>query len=115
MQTLVVRPGIGYIAGIGERLLRDHHLPMSLGERVELTGLTVEVTALTADGRPAEAAFHFAVPLESSSLRWMQWRAGRFVPFTPPAVGETVVLRQPSPALWPFRREDAGVPPTTQP
>ena len=66
---------------------------MSLGQRVELTGMTVTVTALTEDGRPAEAAFRFSVPLEDTSLRWLNWKDDMFQPFAPPAVGETVVLR----------------------
>jgi hypothetical protein len=75
-----------------DRLYRDDAHPMTLGQRVELTGLSVEVTALTPDGRPAEACFRFSVPLEHPSLRWVQCRQGAYVPFTPPAIGQTVRL-----------------------
>ena len=67
--------------------------------------MSAEVTALTADGRSAETTFRFAVPLEAPSLRWLQWKAGVFVPFTLPAIGQEIELRQPNPALWPLRRE----------
>ena len=91
-RTLVVRPDKGYLLYRWDRLFRDDRHPMVLGERVELTGMTVEVTELTDDGRPAEASFRFAVPLEDPSLRWLQWINGAFVPFTPPAIGESVAL-----------------------
>jgi hypothetical protein len=103
--TLVIRPDKGFMCGLIDRSLRDRDYPMSVGERVELTGLTIEVTAVTADGRPAEARFRFAVPLDDPSLRWLQWKAGVFVPFTPPAIGQTVELRQPDRALWPLRSD----------
>ena len=52
--------------------------------------MIVEVTELTNDGRPAEASFEFAVPLEDSSLRWLKWKDGRFEPFVLPEIGETI-------------------------
>ncbi len=91
-QTLIVRPANGFMAWSFEKLLRDERHPMSLGDRVELTGVTVEVTALTDDRRPAEALFRFAVPLGDPSLRWLRWRDGGFEPFMPPGVGESVDL-----------------------
>lgn len=102
--TLVIRPMGSFMSSAGSRLLRGEAHPMSVGDRVELSGLTIEVTAVTEDGRPAQAAFRFAVPLEDPSLRWLQWRAGNFVPFTPPAVGNSVEIWQPAPALWPARK-----------
>jgi hypothetical protein len=92
--TLVVRPEYGYIAWVLDELFRSDRHPLSVGDTVELTGMTVEVTKLTEDGRPAEASFTFSVPLEDDSLRWLQHKDGRFVPFAPPAVGETVVLER---------------------
>ena len=92
LHTLVVRPERGWQSWRFESLLRDDRHPMHVGERVELTGLTVEVTAVSADGRPLEAAFRFDVALEDSSLRWLCWRDGAYEPFTPPAVGETSTL-----------------------
>jgi len=90
--TLAIRPELGYLKWIFDRLFRDEQHLMSLGDQVVLTGMTAEVTALTGDGRPAEVTFRFAVPLEDPSLRWLCWREGAFVPFTPPAVGQTVKL-----------------------
>lgn len=91
-RTLVIRVAGGYINWSFERHFRDERFPMTVGERVTLTGMTVEVTAVTPDGRPAEAAFRFDVPLEDSSLRWLWWHEGEFGPFTPPAVGGQIEI-----------------------
>jgi len=92
-KTLTVRPEWGYYAWALDAMFRDKEHAFRVGDRVELTGMTVEIRELTSDGRPAEAAFTFAVPLEDPSLRWLQYKNGNFVPFTPPAVGQTVVLQ----------------------
>jgi len=112
--TLVVRPRGGYLPPQGswwgddppaftvsylmrlmDLLFRSPRRPMALGDRVELTAATVEITALTEDGRPAEATFRFPVPLEHPSLRWLRQTATGFVPFVPPAVGESVCVPSP--------------------
>lgn len=69
---------------------KDHLV--TLGHTVHLTGLTIQVTAVTEDGRPAEATFRFTVPLEDGSLRWVAWQEGSFAPFNLPGVGEKIVL-----------------------
>jgi len=98
-RTLTVRPQDGYFAWKFDRLFRNDRCPMHAGQRVELTGMTVEVTALTGDGRPAEAAFYFAVPLEHPSLRWLQWKDGVLATFVPPAIGKAVQLKPRPPSF----------------
>ncbi len=98
--TLSIRPEDSFIAWRFDHLFRSERRPMSLGQRVKLSDLTIDVTELTPDLRPAEALFHFAVPLEHPSLRWLHWQDGEFVPFTPPAIGETIELRPRPPSLW---------------
>jgi hypothetical protein len=70
---------------------------MTLGQQVELTGMRAEVLALTPNGRPLEVRMQFTVPLEDASLKWLQWDWERnaYVPFTLPAVGETVRVSGP--------------------
>ena len=97
--TLVIRAEWGFLASPLDRLARGDDHPMALGQRVELTGVTVEVTALMDNGRPAEATCRFDVPLEDPSLRWLRWDEGAFVPFVPPPVGETVRLPAAIPSL----------------
>ncbi len=74
------------------RLSRDEDHPLKLHERIELTGLNIEVTEMTRDGRPAEVAFRFDKPLEDPSLIWFQWGGKNCIPFTPPKMGETTRL-----------------------
>jgi hypothetical protein len=83
-----------YVLALLDGLYRESPA-MRLGERIELPGLTVEITALTADARPAEVRFSFARALEDPALVWLRWEAGVYVPFTLPAVGESVSLPAP--------------------
>lgn len=99
--TLMVRPERGYLNLFFDRLFRNERQPLSLGQKITLSGMTVEVTELTADNRPAAAAFHFDTPLEDHSLLWLYWTEGRFRPWSPPPIGETVELRpDPSGVEW---------------
>lgn len=100
--TLSIRPGSGYLDFTLDQLFRDTHHPFAVGDRVELSGLTVEITDLTDTGRPAEATFRFDVELEHPSLRWFCWNRdaqpgdfldGAFEPCSPPPVGQTVTLK----------------------
>jgi hypothetical protein len=86
-QTIVVTP-----KGAQEFLIAPRDL--RLGQTIWLTGVTVQVGALSRDGRPLEARVTFDVPLEDPSLKWLRWSTeNMYVPFTPPAIGETVILR----------------------
>jgi hypothetical protein len=91
-RTLGVRP-----LGPQDFLFRPREYPMALGEQVRLVLTTIWVTALTRDARPAEFRVSFDVDLEDPSLKWLQWRGedgqGRYVTFTPPAIGQTVDVR----------------------
>ncbi len=90
-RTLLVRPKQGFLAPpLGSVL--GHSDGLCLGGQTRLTGVTIEITELTDDGRPAEASFTFDVRLEDSSLRWLHWQDWAYRPFTPPGVGETQVL-----------------------
>jgi len=91
-KTLIVRPAYGFYVYVLDSLFRNEDQPFSVGDRVELTGMTVEIRELTSYGNVAEAAFIFSVTLEDPSLRWLQHKDGAFVLFTPPAIGQRVVL-----------------------
>lgn len=75
-----------------ERLLLGKKSPSQLGKKLSLTGVSIEITQLTGDQRPAAAKFVFDVPLEDSSLYWVQWnpRTWEYQPFPLPPIGETV-------------------------
>jgi hypothetical protein len=92
-RTLAIRPADGYIGFAFDKLFRDERHPLNLGEQIQIAGMQVHITDLMEDGRPAEAQFRFDEPLEDSSFRWLQYKNGEFVPFTPPAVGKRIVLK----------------------
>lgn len=93
-RTLLLRPQAGFLVWKADRLCRVPWHAFTVGAKVHLTGMTVEVTALTPDGRPAEAAFRFESPLEDARWRWLQWNNGAFVPFVPPPVGTSLRLEE---------------------
>lgn len=91
-RTLLVRPHGGYLATPFETLYRGREHPMPAGYEVQLTDLAVRVIERLPDGRPAEVAFRFARPLEAHAHRWLRWGDNAYVPFSLPAVGDTIVL-----------------------
>ena len=81
-------------------LFRPEDLPFRAGERVELTGMSVEVIGVDEVGQPTQLQFHFAVSLDNPSLSWLQWdwkngRFGSYSPFEVPAVGEKAYIEGP--------------------
>ena len=103
-RTLVMKPQGGFFGLPFDNVFRGPSHPLKVGDRVKLTGMTVEINALTEDARPDQVSFRFSVPLEDPSLRWLRWEEG-YVPFAPPAVGRSVLL----PAARPlFSRRGTG-------
>jgi hypothetical protein len=83
----------GLLAPAPMRLFRSSRHPMTAGDEVKLDGLSIEVTRVTSDGRPAAARFTFAEPLDSPRLHWVTWQKDHFVKFSlPPADGAVVVV-----------------------
>ncbi len=90
--ALRIRRHRGHLRLRLEQMLRGPSRRLAAGEIVEISGLTVEVVSLTADGWPSELELRFDVPLEDPSLHWVRWDRFGFVPYAPPAVGETEFL-----------------------
>ncbi len=92
-RTLRVTPDRGFLLHELDQMTRSaRHRPFAVGDRIELTGLTIEIESITPDGRPKSALAHFAVPLEDPSLTWLCWQGHAYVPYTPPALGARDVL-----------------------
>jgi hypothetical protein len=89
--SLRVRPSAGFLQSPSEQMLRSPRRPLNVGESVQLGGFSARITALTSDGRPAEAVIRFERMLEDPSLRWFRWSGARYEPCRPPAIGERVV------------------------
>jgi hypothetical protein len=95
-RTLDVRFEGGLLGTPLLELYRARDAVMPAGSRVELDGLRIEVTALTADRRIAAARFTFADALEAAHFCFLAWDGDAYRPFTPPKVGGTAEL---APAL----------------
>jgi hypothetical protein len=91
-RTLRLRQSDGFVATPSEKMLRGAKNPFKVGDVVSLTGLQVQVLALTEDRRPLEVKATFSVPLEDPSLSWFFWDEDRYQPFTLPKVGQHVTL-----------------------
>jgi len=91
-QSLAIAPDGGFLSSSSQQVLRSLDRPLRMGEHVRLEGMDIEVLSMTPDARPAEILVRFDQPLESRSLRLMRWGAHEYVPFQPPAIGESVTL-----------------------
>jgi hypothetical protein len=91
-RTLRIRPGAGFLSSTSQMMLRSLAQPARLGERITLSGMTIDVSDVGPDGRPLEIVVRFAEKLEHPSLEWLKWGEHGYVPFQLPEVGETVVL-----------------------
>ncbi len=91
-RSLRVRFPDGFSPTAFSRFFRSQNDRFSPGWRLELPGLSITVEALDARGDPAQVLYQFPVPLEDSSLRWMRWHDGVYVPWTPPPVGQTQTI-----------------------
>ncbi len=113
-RTLVVRPDGGYLPPRGwsplsppplysvsyhtrylDHWVRDASNPLRLGDRADLSFVTIEITAMTGDDRAAEATFHFVRSLDDPSLRWLVLTEEGYEPFDVPAIGERVQVPAP--------------------
>ncbi len=90
--SLRVTPAAGFLSFASEHMQRSPSNPMPVGHRVELSDLSITVTRLTPDGRPAEILARFSAPLQSDRFVFLQWSESGFRPFRLPPVGSAVAL-----------------------
>lgn len=88
--TLRITPDQGYLRYEVDRMMRAR--PFAVGDKVTLTGLTLEVEAILPDGRPKSVLAHFARVLEDATLIWLRWEGHSYVPYHPPAIGARETL-----------------------
>ena len=88
--------GVYYLEHINSLFHSAGH-PMRIGDRLELTRMSIEITDVDDQGHPAEVLFTFAVSLDAPSLRWLQWdwKKHSFIPFNVPAVGQSCEIAGP--------------------
>ncbi|MBI2567931.1 MAG: hypothetical protein HYV63_12945 [Candidatus Schekmanbacteria bacterium] len=91
-RTIRARAAASFINSPSDLLFRGADFAVRAGERVRLTDTVIDVTQVTADGRPLEATFTFGSNLDGPHYRWVTWERGRYVPFAPPRPGQSVTL-----------------------
>ncbi|OGP50829.1 MAG: hypothetical protein A2Y79_14085 [Deltaproteobacteria bacterium RBG_13_43_22] len=91
-------PG-GLFKGSNDRVFRSlEEDPISINQEFQVTGMTARVTAMNKENGPEEIVYHFSVPLEDKSLKWLQWKDCGYKDFLPPSMGQSVLL----PAFNPY-------------
>ncbi len=90
--TLRLQPRDGFFPSDSSRMFRSPARPFHAGDVVRLSRFMATVIEVMDDGRPRTVEFRFASPLESPEWFWMRGVRRGLSPWTPPAVGETVVL-----------------------
>jgi hypothetical protein len=91
--TLRLRPEHGFYDSRFQQLMRSLSEPFHQGDVVRLSNMTAAVTDVTADGRPLTVDFRFSAPLESPEWLWMRGDGLRLINWSPPKLGETVVVK----------------------
>lgn len=90
-RTLEITPETGYLYFL-DQLFRNEQNPLKVGDEVRIARMTAKVLTTEKD-RPKTVAFRFDVPLEDSSLRWIRFHKGEYIPWTPPVIGKEEVLK----------------------
>ncbi len=88
-RSLQMRFPNGFFPTAFSRFLRSPNERFSAGQHFDLPGFSVVVESLDSQGDPDQVLYEFPVRLEDPSLRWMSWHDGVYVPWSPPAIGQT--------------------------
>jgi len=92
-KTLEVLRAEGFLEEPFNRLYRSERKPIKRGTTIAFEGFELEVTRVTERGAPSGVVFRFKSDLDAKKYVWAKWRAGRYVPFSLPASGETLVIK----------------------
>ena len=83
--TLRVTAPDGLLRYEVDQMMRSPRLrPFNVGDRVALSGMQIEVTAVTGDHRPRELTAHFDRPLDDPSYVWLHWQGHTYAPIAAP-------------------------------
>jgi hypothetical protein len=83
------------LLGRDGRLVRDPvSTPLRLHQRVELQGLSMEVSGINEAGEVRQLLAHFDQNLEVPELVFYHWKGVELVPFVLPAIGDSVTIGQ---------------------
>ncbi|RKH24042.1 hypothetical protein D7Y13_26595 [Corallococcus praedator] len=76
---------------IEERVYRGSRYPLAVGDTFDVKGMKVRVEDVDAEG-PKRVSFTFDVPLEDPSLKFVEWKNKKVLPWTPPALNAAPVV-----------------------
>jgi hypothetical protein len=92
-RTLRITPSEGFLRhGVDQMTRSARARRFTIGERVPLSGLVIEIETVTPDGRPNSVLARFSVPLEDPSLMWLRFEGKAYVAYRPPAIGSRETL-----------------------
>ncbi|MDC0716487.1 hypothetical protein [Nannocystis bainbridge] len=91
-RTLELRPDGGWLYAPLDRLFRAEADRFRVGERIESGTMSVEIVAVSPEGRPLATRMRFDRDLEDPSFAWWSWEAHGPAPFELPEVGATRTL-----------------------
>lgn len=92
MRVLEVTLSEGFLHDAMSQIVRGPPWRFRVGDTIEAGTLHAEVLAVGAHGRPTTMRFTLDHLLNDRAHRWVRWEGDRFIPWTPPAVGQEVVL-----------------------
>lgn len=78
--------------GIPVQMERGHDNHLSIGDRIDLDGMTVIISDTDSANLPRTIVFAFPVPLEDPSIVWLQTIGKELLPWYPPMIGETISI-----------------------
>ncbi len=90
--TLRLQPRDGFFPSDSSSMFRSPSRPFHPGDVVQLPDFTAKVIEVMNSGRPRIVEFRFSSALEAPDWLWMRGVREGLAPWTPPRVGETIVL-----------------------
>ena len=88
-RTLDVAADGASLAEIEGPMVRTAAHGLVPGQRIDVALASILVEAVDARGLPTRARFRFRAPFGSPGMSLLEWHGARFVPWRPPAIGET--------------------------
>ncbi len=87
-RTVRVTPDGGYLRYEVDQMTRSiRERRFAIGDRVQLTGVVIEIESVYPDGRPRSVLARFATSADDPSLTWLRWEGKAYVAYHPPPVG----------------------------
>jgi len=95
-----LKPNFAYFYYHFNRLFRPVDMPFKVGEKTELSDMSIEIINVDHNGQPTEVSFEFSASLDDPALCWLQWHwqkrgTGYYSTFEIPPIGQTTTTQGP--------------------